>query len=95
MFEVSHLNLIYDMDKEERVCAVNDVSLTLPDAGLIGIIGPSGSGKSSLMYCLSTLKKPTEGKIVYNGKDYKSLNGRELEDCAGSSSALYSSIISW
>lgn len=79
MFEVNHLNLIYDMDKEERVCAVNDVSLTLPDTGLIGIIGPSGSGKSSLMYCLSTLKKATDGDIVYNGKNYKDLSGRELE----------------
>ena len=79
MFEVSHLNLIYDMDKEEKVCAVNDVSLTLPDTGLIGIIGPSGSGKSSLMYCLSTLKKATDGDIVYNGKNYKELTGKELE----------------
>lgn len=79
MFEVSHLNLIYDMDKEEKVCAVNDVNLTLPDKGLIGIIGPSGSGKSSLMYCLSTLKKATAGDIVYNGKNYKELSGKELE----------------
>ncbi len=79
MFEVSHLSLIYDMDKEEKVCAVNDVTLTLPDKGLIGIIGPSGSGKSSLMYCLSTLKKGTSGDIVYNGKDYKELTGKELE----------------
>ena len=71
MFEVSHLNLIYDMDKEEKVCAVNDVSLSLPDTGLIGIIGPSGSGISSLMYCLSTLKKASDGDIVYNGKNYK------------------------
>lgn len=79
MFEVSHLNLIYDMDKEEKVCAVNDVTLTLPDTGLIGIIGPSGSGKSSLMYCLSTLKEGTSGDIIYNGKNYKALTKRELE----------------
>lgn len=79
MFEVKHLNLIYDMDKEEKVCAVNDVSLTLPDTGFVGIIGPSGSGKSSLMYCLSTLKEGTSGEIVYNGKDYKTLTRGELE----------------
>jgi len=79
MFEVSHLNLIYDMDKEEKVCAVNDVTLTLPDTGLIGIIGPSGSGKSSLMYCLSTLKEGTSGNINYNGKNYKELTRGELE----------------
>lgn len=79
MFEVNHLNLIYDMDKEEKVCAVNDVTLTLPDTGLIGIIGPSGSGKSSLMYCLSTLKEATGGDIIYNGKNYKELTRGELE----------------
>ena len=79
MFQVNHLNLIYDIDKEEKVCAVNDVTLTLPDKGLIGIIGPSGSGKSSLMYCLSTLKEPTNGEILYNGTDYGSLTRGELE----------------
>lgn len=65
MFQVNHLSLIYDMEKEEKVYAVNDVTLTLPDTGLIGIIGPSGSGKSSLMYCLSTLKNATSGDIIY------------------------------
>ena len=79
MFQVNHLNLIYDIDKEEKVCAVNDVTLTLPDKELIGIIGPSGSGKSSLMYCLSTLKEPTNGEILYNGTDFGSLTRGELE----------------
>jgi putative ABC transport system ATP-binding protein len=79
MFQVKNLNLIYDVDKEEKVCAVNDVTLTLPDKGLIGIIGPSGSGKSSLMYCLSTLKTPTDGCIVYNGTDYRDMGRGELE----------------
>jgi len=79
MFQVNHLNLIYDIDKEERVCAVNDVTLTLPNTGLIGIIGPSGSGKSSLMYCLSTLKESTSGDIIYNGKKFSDLTRGELE----------------
>ena len=79
MFQVKNLNLIYDVDKEEKVCAVNDVTLTLPDTGLIGIIGPSGSGKSSLMYCLSTLKTPTDGSIVNNGTDYRDMARGELE----------------
>lgn len=79
MFQVNHLNLIYDMEKEEKVYAVNDVSLTLPEHGLIGIIGPSGSGKSSLMYCLSTLKQATSGDIIYKGKAYGMLSRMELE----------------
>jgi putative ABC transport system ATP-binding protein len=79
MFEIKNLSLIYDIDKEEKVYAVNDVSLTLPDSGLIGIVGPSGSGKSSLMYCLSTLKKATSGEIIYNGKNYSSLSKKGME----------------
>ncbi len=79
MFQVKHLTLIYDMDKEEKVCAINDVSLDLPDTGLIGIVGPSGSGKSSLMYCLSTLKKATSGEILYNEKAFEKLTKREME----------------
>ncbi len=79
MFEIKNLTLIYDMDKEEKVYAVNDASLTLPDCGLIGIVGPSGSGKSSLMYCLSTLKKATSGEIIYNGKNFSKLSKKDME----------------
>lgn len=79
MFEIKNLTLIYDMDKEEKVYAVNDVSLSLPDCGLIGIVGPSGSGKSSLMYCLSTLKRATSGEIIYNGINYSTLSQKEMD----------------
>jgi putative ABC transport system ATP-binding protein len=79
MFEIKNLTLIYDMEKEEKVYAINDVSLNLPDCGLIGIVGPSGSGKSSLMYCLSTLKHATSGEISYNGKSYSNLTKKEME----------------
>lgn len=79
MFEVKDLSLIYDMEKEEKVYAVKNVSLQLPDHGLIGIIGPSGSGKSSLMYCLSTLKRPTSGDIRYNDRDFSGMTQSELE----------------
>lgn len=70
MFQIENLTLIYDIEKEDQVFAVNNATVTLPDTGLVGIMGPSGSGKSSFMYCLSTLKSPTSGKIIYNGIDY-------------------------
>lgn len=79
MFDIKNLTLIYELDKTEKVCAVNNVSLSLPDTGLIGLIGPSGSGKSSFMYCLSTLKIPTGGSILYHGKDFTSLTNKEME----------------
>lgn len=79
MFEIKNITMIYDMEKTEKVYALNGFDLNLPDKGFIGIIGPSGSGKSTLMYCLSTLKIPTDGKIIYNGKDFSTLKNAERE----------------
>ncbi len=79
MFEVSNISMIYDMDTDEKMYALNGFDLKLPDTGLVGIIGPSGSGKSTLMYCLSTLKSPTEGSIKYNGTELTGISGHERE----------------
>jgi len=79
MFEVKNISMIYDMDTEEKMYALNGVDLTLPGKGLVGVIGPSGSGKSTLMYCLSTLKRPTEGSISYNGLELTGINDNERE----------------
>lgn len=79
MFEIKNLSMIYDMNTDEKMYALNGVDLTLADTGLVGIIGPSGSGKSTLMYCMSTLKFPTEGSILYNGKEITNLSNKERE----------------
>ncbi|MDD5936682.1 MAG: hypothetical protein PUC65_14150 [Clostridiales bacterium] len=41
--------MIYDMNSDDKMYALNGFDLTLPDTGLIGIVGPSGSDKSTLM----------------------------------------------
>ena len=79
MFEVKNISMIYDMNTDEKLYALNGFDLKLPDKGLVGIIGPSGSGNSTLMYCLSSLKKPTEGEVIYNGKDISSISNKERE----------------
>ncbi|MCM1171590.1 MAG: ABC transporter ATP-binding protein [Clostridium sp.] len=79
MFEIKNVSMIYDMDSDEKMYALNGVDLVLPDKGMVGIIGPSGSGKSTLMYCMSTLKKPTEGTILYNGQDITAFSDRQRE----------------
>lgn len=79
MFEIKNVSMIYDMNSDEKMYALNGFELNLPDKGLIGIIGPSGSGKSTLMYCLSTLKKPTEGSILYNGEEITALSDAKRE----------------
>lgn len=79
MFEIKNVSMIYDMDLDEKMYALNGFNLTLPDTGLAGVIGPSGSGKSTLMYCMATLKVPTEGSIIYNGQDITSISNRQRE----------------
>jgi len=79
MFKINNLNMIYDIDSEEKTYALNNVNLTIKDKGLVGIVGPSGSGKSTLMYTMSTLKKPTEGSVIYNGTNIVNINNKEKE----------------
>jgi putative ABC transport system ATP-binding protein len=58
--------------------AVADVSLEMPARGFFGVMGPSGSGKSSLLYLLSGLKRPTGGDVEYAGVPYRTMNERAL-----------------
>jgi ABC-2 type transport system ATP-binding protein len=52
----------------KNVKAVDDVSLSLP-AGVVGLIGHNGAGKTSLMQMIATLTKPTSGQILFDGAD--------------------------
>ncbi len=54
--------------------AVDTVSLSVDQGSFVGLIGPSGSGKSSLMYLLSGLKRPTRGTVAFNGQDYQQIS---------------------
>jgi putative ABC transport system ATP-binding protein len=58
--------------------AVDSVSLAVGDGSFIGLIGPSGSGKSSLMYLLSGLRRPTSGGVSFDGRDYRDLTAGGL-----------------
>ena len=52
----------------KNVRAVDDVSLSLP-AGVVGLIGHNGAGKTSLMQMIATLTRPTSGQILFDGVD--------------------------
>jgi lipoprotein-releasing system ATP-binding protein len=62
----------------EGVILVQDASLKVERGEFIAITGPSGSGKSSLLYLLGLLDRPTEGRVLLEGRDTASLSAAEL-----------------
>ena len=73
--EVRHLTHCYSEGSAMRTVALDDVSLTIGDGEFIGIIGHTGSGKSTLVQHLNGLLKPSSGLILVNGQD---LNGEHV-----------------
>ena len=64
--KVSH---IYGEDTTMAVKALDKISLVIPDGQFIGLIGHTGSGKSTLVQHLNGLMRPTSGNIYFNGQD--------------------------
>ena len=79
VIEGKDLNLIYDLNKDVATHALRDINITIDTGSFTGILGPSGSGKSSLLYVLSGLKKPSSGTVYYNDADIESYS-REKQD---------------
>ena len=63
--------------------ALNGISFQVMPGEFIGIMGSSGSGKSTLLNCIATVIQPTEGKIMMQGKDVRSLKGADLSEYRG------------
>jgi len=66
------LRLVY-RDAAQEVRAVDGVSVEVREGEFIGLLGPSGSGKSSLLYLLAGLKTPTDGEASFDGRSYGAL----------------------
>jgi len=70
------------LSKEYRrgVPVLRDVSIAFPDRGITAVIGPSGTGKSTLIRCINRLVEPTAGEILFHGRDITQLRRRELRE---------------
>lgn len=66
---LDHVSHIYEEGTAMQAAALQDVSLVIPDGQFIGLIGHTGSGKSTLVQHLNGLMKPTFGSVFYNGAD--------------------------
>ena len=62
------------------VDALKNISLTVPDGDIYGIIGMSGAGKSTLVRCINLLERPTEGSVTVGGMRMETMTPRELRD---------------
>lgn len=77
--EVKNLTHIYSEGLPHQQVAVKDVSFSISDNTFVGIIGHTGSGKSTLVQHLNGLLKPNEGSIVIDGADITKSNGSMRE----------------
>lgn len=76
MLEARDVRLTY-ADASSEVRAVDGVSLEVREGEFVGILGPSGSGKSSLLYLLAGLKRPTGGEVFFRDRSLASLSADE------------------
>ncbi|MDI9636855.1 ABC transporter ATP-binding protein [Kamptonema cortianum] len=76
MISLEQASLVYD-DRGKMIHACREVSVTVNEGEFLGILGPSGSGKSSLLYLMSGLKVPTTGSVTFNGRNLNTLPDQE------------------
>ena len=66
---INNLRYVYNEGTPFESVAIDDVSLEIKDGDFVGLIGHTGSGKSTLIQHLNGLIKPTGGSIIINGMD--------------------------
>lgn len=83
LIQVQNLSKYFQINKNETLKAVEDVSFDIYEGETVGLVGESGCGKSTTGRCLVKLYNPTKGKVLYNDKDiFKTKNQSEsLEYC--------------
>lgn len=77
LLKIEHLSKVYGKG-ENKVVALNDVSLTIEKGEFTAIIGTSGSGKSTLLHMIGGVDVPTSGKVFLDGQDVYAQNNEKL-----------------
>ena len=76
-FRISNLSKVFKMG-QEKVIALDNISLEVPEGDYVAIMGPSGSGKSTLLNILGCLDRPTKGNYLLSGESVEKMNDQEL-----------------
>ncbi|MDO5422196.1 MAG: ABC transporter ATP-binding protein [Eubacteriales bacterium] len=81
IMEAKHVTKKFVSGSGRPLLACNDVNLQVRKGQTLGIVGESGCGKSSFVKMIVQLYPPTEGEIIYGGRDITKLKGEELRQC--------------
>jgi putative ABC transport system ATP-binding protein/lipoprotein-releasing system ATP-binding protein len=79
MLEVSNLHKIYNHGAE-KLHVLKGIELQIRKGEFVAILGPSGAGKSTLIHLLGGLDYPTQGEVIFDGKDIYSFSDSQLAE---------------
>ncbi|CCV63635.1 D-methionine ABC transporter, ATP-binding protein [Alteracholeplasma palmae J233] len=79
MIKLENITKTYKLKNKEEFKALDNINLTINEKEVLGIVGYSGAGKSSLLRIINLLIKPTSGRIIVDNKDMLTLKRKELE----------------
>jgi oligopeptide/dipeptide ABC transporter ATP-binding protein len=85
LFEIKNLKVYFpaqtsSLIRRKYVYAVDDVSFFIDSGEVLGLVGESGSGKTTIGRVIARLTPPTEGKVLFQGRDIMSLRGKDLKN---------------
>ena len=78
VLEAVHLKKVYNYATPNAFEALHDINFQVHEGEFVGIMGPSGSGKSTFINNISTIDECTEGKVLINGKNVRSMSANEI-----------------
>ena len=78
MLEIKHVTKVYKTKGGVDTKALDDVSISFGETGLVFLLGKSGSGKSTLLNVCGGLDEPTSGEVIVKGKSSKDFSGSDV-----------------
>ena len=83
IIRVEHLKYVYNPGMPDETTALDDVSFSVEEGDFVGIIGSTGSGKSTLISHFNGLNRPTSGRILIDGQDIRHVTLKSLRQDIG------------
>jgi D-methionine transport system ATP-binding protein len=88
VIELKHISKVFPT-ADGDLHALNDVSVTIQDGDVYGIVGMSGAGKSTLVRCINLLERPTQGQVLIDGQDLCAMTPQQLRQARRSIGMIF------